>query len=133
MQVTATHILENILYFLPRCSALAQCLEDSLECPVCLEPARGELYQCHRSMGDLNTFLPLTLIPFHHARLFFLFPLLLFHFLAFSFHLLFFPLPPFRSGLMLPYPRGHILCLSCRWRLWSCPVCRAPLSLPPIR
>ena len=48
-----------MLDFLYRCSALAQCLEDSLECPVCLEPARGELYQCHRYSGKFTQYLSL--------------------------------------------------------------------------
>ena len=28
---------------------------------------------------------------------------------------------------------GHLMCGSCRVRLLTCPVCRAPLTLPPIR
>ena len=31
-----------------RCSQVVACLEESLECPVCLEAVRGEVYQCYR-------------------------------------------------------------------------------------
>ena len=55
---------------------LFSALQEALECPVCRDGVRGEVYQCHQ---------------------------------------------------------GHVMCGPCRGRLWSCPVCRATLSLPPIR